>query len=417
MIRAQMKAPHARPQGVPFLATLEGGFPGDRTVQLGRGDLFGEIGALNGWPQSVTARTRTACQLVQIRVPALQRLREESTAFKERVDRVYRERALLFHLRSLPLLAGCDDATIQSLANEVELVSLRPGATLVQEGKPVDAMFLVRSGCLKLAQRMGDGEIAVSYLSKGMVLGDVEFVLRDQREWFSTASSVGYSELVKMGPAVVARLRERPEIEKQMWDSAVTRVKETGYARQHVDYGELLDFSLQRGLVQGSSVLVIDLERCTRCDDCVRACAETHGGQPRFVRDGPRYQHHLIARACYHCRDPVCLVGCPTGAIHRAQVGDVVEIQEAICIGCKSCATKCPYDAIIMQPTGESWADDAIPEQNRGKPRLVASKCDLCHTSPNGPACVNNCPQGCAIRVGTMEEFKGLLWPTKRGSS
>jgi len=157
--------------------------------------------------------------------------------------------------------------------------------------------------------------------------------------------------------------------------------------------------------------MLIDLDRCTRCDDCVRACAETHGGRPRFIREGERYGHHLIAHACVHCRDPVCLVGCPTGAIHRAQVGDVVEIQEDICIGCGSCARKCPYDAITMQPTGTRWPEDSVEKMLRGKDRSVASKCDLCHTSALGPACVNNCPQGCAIRVGTMEEFKLMLGP------
>jgi Fe-S-cluster-containing dehydrogenase component len=259
-----------------------------------------------------------------------------------------------------------------------------------------------------MSQRVADGEVAVSYLSKGMALGDVELLL-DQSGWFATASSVGYSELVKVSQGLVADLLEQPGVHDQVWQSATARVKESGYSRRHVDYAELLDFSLNKGLVQGNSILVIDLDRCTRCDDCVRACAETHGGRPRFIREGNRYRNQLIARACYHCRDPVCLIGCPTGAIHRAQVGDVVEIQEDICIGCGHCAKKCPYDAIIMQPLGETWPEEALPRHLRGKQRSVASKCDLCHTSPAGPACVNNCPQGCAIRVGTMEEFKSLL--------
>jgi Fe-S-cluster-containing dehydrogenase component len=38
----------------------------------------------------------------------------------------------------------------------------------------------------------------------------------------------------------------------------------------------------------------------------------------------------------------------PTGAIRRASVGDVVEIIDNLCIGCKACANNCPYDAIVM---------------------------------------------------------------------
>jgi len=411
MIVSQTATRAPQPGQAPFLSTIDVDLPDGKAMLLGPGEIFGEIGALNGWPQAVTARAKTRCKLVQIRVPALRRLKDDSPAFKKRIDDVYRERTLLFHLRKLPLLSSCDDRTIQSLAEKVDLVSVRPGKTLVKEGDPADGIYLVRSGCLRLSQKMADGEIAVAYLSKGMVLGDVELLLVQGHSWFSTVTSVGYSELVKMDSDVVSSLLAHSEIEKHFWRSAVDRVKETGYSQRHVDYAELLDFSLNRGLVEGNSILVIDLDRCTRCDDCVRACAETHGGRPRFVREGERYRSHLIARACYHCRDPVCLIGCPTGAIHRAQVGDVVEIQEDICIGCSQCSKKCPYDAIIMQPTGDVWPEDAVPKHLRGKPRSVASKCDLCHTSSTGPACVNSCPQGCAIRVGTMDDFKSMLRP------
>ncbi|MCZ6508133.1 MAG: 4Fe-4S dicluster domain-containing protein, partial [Acidobacteria bacterium] len=157
------------------------------------------------------------------------------------------------------------------------------------------------------------------------------------------------------------------------------------------------------------SILAIDLNRCTRCDDCVRACAATHDGLPRFVREGSTYGNLLVAKSCYHCRDPVCLVGCPTGAIHRAGVGDVVEISPEICIGCSSCANNCPYDAIMMHETGETWPEDTVPEGLRGRDRNLASKCDLCHDTGHGPACVSNCPQGCAYRVGSLEEFEKLL--------
>ena len=127
------------------------------------------------------------------------------------------------------------------------------------------------------------------------------------------------------------------------------------------------------------------------------------------MREGEKYDNLLITRACYHCRDPVCLVGCPTGAIHRTNVGDVVAIDEKLCIGCQSCANNCPYDAITMFDTGEVWPGDMVPQGLRGTKRLLATKCDLCYDTGHGPACVSNCPHGCAFRVGSIEEFQQLL--------
>src|SRR5207244_13025874 len=65
-----------------------------------------------------------------------------------------------------------------------------------------------------------------------------------------------------------------------------------------------------QGLMEAQNLLLIDLERCTRCDLCVRACADSHAGVTRLVRDGLRYDKYLVATSCRSCRDPLCMVGC-----------------------------------------------------------------------------------------------------------
>jgi len=314
------------------------------------------------------------------------------------------------HLKQTPLFANCDQGFLERLAPRLDLVSCDPDEVITREGEPAEALYVVRSGFVKLAQSFGAGQMVVSYLSKGMTLGEVEMLLDGLSTWYYTASSVVHAELLRIGYDEMRELLQTyPIVEKQLWESAVARLKESGYSRRNVTQSEFIETALVNGLVQGNSILVIDLNVCTRCDDCVRACSETHGGRPRFVREGDKYGNLLIAKACYHCRDPVCLIGCPTGAIHRTNVGDVVAIEERICIGCKACAMNCPYDAIQMHETGEVWPDNMIPQRLRGKPRVLASKCDLCYTSSTGPACVHNCPNGCAVRIGSVDEFQNLL--------
>jgi CRP-like cAMP-binding protein/Fe-S-cluster-containing hydrogenase component 2 len=400
----------AAARGITFLAAMDFNLPPGGSRRLAAGEYFGEIGAMSGWPQSVTARTASECTLLQIRVPALRLLRKRSPALKERLDTTYRRESLSEQLEATPLFAGCDRRFLDLLKEVVELVSLEPDEVVAREGEPADALYLVRSGFVKLAQRVGEGSIVVNYLSKGMTLGEVELLVGDTGGWTVTASSAEYAELVKIRAAELQNiLRRFPLVEKRLWESVVARIRETGAGRRNVGHSEFLQMALAEGLVQGNSMLVIDLDSCTRCDDCVRACAATHDGRPRFLREGEKYGHLQIAGACYHCRDPVCLVGCPTGAIHRSGSGHVVVVDEDICIGCQSCARACPYDSIVMHETGETWPDDMVPEGLRGKQRLVASKCDLCHTSAAGPACVRNCPNGCAWRIGSLAEFGDLL--------
>ena len=393
-----------------FLSAMDFDLGGaEDVVTLGPGEFFGEIGALNGWPQSVTVKALTPCVVVQIRVPALRLLKRQSSSFRKKIDAVYRERALLPQLRACPIFRACPDALLAGLAERVDLVSYTPGEIVIDEGATVEALHIVRSGFMRLSRRMGNGEATVTYLSKGMSVGEIELLVDGLESARFTVSSVGYGELVRIARRDLFEvLRTAPASEQELWRQAVARIKETGSRIGDPGSSEFIEFALDKGLVEGNSILVMNLDVCTRCDDCVRACADTHGGRPRFVREGERHENLLIARSCYQCQDPVCLIGCPTGAIRRANVGEVVEIKEQICIGCATCHDNCPYDAIVMHDTGTTWADDALPKALRGTPRAVASKCDLCYTSSAGPACVRNCPHHCAFRVGSIEEFRSL---------
>ena len=100
--------------------------------------------------------------------------------------------------------------------------------------------------------------------------------------------------------------------------------------------------------MEAQSLLVLDLEKCTRCDDCVRACADAHDGVTRLIREGLRFDKYLVATSCRQCRDPLCMVGCPVGSIRRRNSLEV--IIEDWCIGCGLCAKNCPYGNINMHP-------------------------------------------------------------------
>lgn len=393
-----------------FLTTMDFDLPHGASMTLGKGEILGEIGSLNGWPQSVTARVAAESTLVHIRVAALRAMRKKSATFKKQLDHLYRERTLRTQLAITPLFKHLAPELIDELTKRVDLVSVGPEEEIVKAGDEADALYMVRSGFVKLSEPKAGADLVVSYLSKGMTLGEVELLLDGVDKHRFTATSAGHAELVRISrDDFEAVLRNQQTAINQLWEFAVASIKDAGHTFQNPQKADLLEFGLKKGLVQGNSMLVIDLDVCTRCDDCVTGCANTHDGRPRFVREGDKYENFLIARSCYHCEDPVCLIGCPTGAIKRSNVGEVVTIDDQLCIGCGNCANKCPYDAIVMHETEETWSDSAFPKWLRGRERKVASKCDLCYTSDAGPACVNSCPHSCAFRIGSLDDFQSLL--------
>ena len=192
------------------------------------------------------------------------------------------------------------------------------------------------------------------------------------------------------------------------------------------------------GIVDGTNLLVMDMDLCIRCGNCSLACHKVHG-QSRLLRrgihiarpirpNGRSIQHVLLPSVCLHCQDPECLTGCPTGAIARFSEGQI-DIDPKTCIGCGDCATQCPYNAISMVPRKspatpqpglggilKNWlslAPPTVPRAVTETEDLLAVKCNLCENTSLNPkgakkhaySCEENCPTGALVRVNPLEYF------------
>ncbi len=133
--------------------------------------------------------------------------------------------------------------------------------------------------------------------------------------------------------------------------------------------------------MDAQSLLILDLEKCTRCDQCVKACADAHDGVTRLLRDGLRFDKYLVATSCRQCRDPLCMVGCPVGSIRRRNSLEV--IIEDWCVGCGLCANNCPYGNITVHEFDRTAKHARSRAHNKVR---KATSCDLCHDLPNQAA-------------------------------
>jgi Fe-S-cluster-containing hydrogenase component 2/CRP-like cAMP-binding protein len=155
-----------------------------------------------------------------------------------------------------------------------------------------------------------------------------------------------FRRLIEESPAVHARVEAAAEGWKKR--AAELHAAPAWEDRRGVQFTERFQ---ELGLVQGQQLMLIDLDRCTRCDECVRACIDTHeDGRSRLLLDGPRFGKYLVPTTCRSCRDPVCMIGCPVGSIHRGDNRQMVI--ENWCIGCGLCAANCPYGSIQMHDVG-----------------------------------------------------------------
>ncbi len=398
------------------------------TKTLTPGEIFGEVSAMTRSPRSATVIAKSAMRVLEIRWQGFREMMKRHSSMKVHIDQQYRQNNLQEHLRETPMFQHLSPHQIQRIADATifetfgtfqwdqnfkstkqQDISTRIQAEpiIVAQGEYVNGLMLIRNGFARLSRRHGHGEQTITYLGRGKSIGLREIHHNwkhgEQTPWLLNLRALGYVDVLQIPTEVVEEvLLPSLPADHQPFPLPTQPELASGNFRRKTQRKEIIEpnfieFLVENRFVNGREAMVIDLDRCTRCDDCVRACASTHDNNPRFNRQGEIYDHWMVTQACMHCLDPVCMIGCPTGAIGREQDTGVVTINDQTCIGCQACANSCPYGNIQMV---EIQTAKGQPIQDfDGLPILKATKCDLCSDQLGGPACLRACPHDALIRI------------------
>lgn len=424
---------------------------------------FGEMSVLGGQPRNATVAVPPAAEARVLEIQrATLRLLRKLKKFGELLDENYRRYGLSRTLLEV------QRATHNSLSSEL-LENLKKASRftvyakdhiLLQEGEPIDRLIFIKSGWTRRVRGIASDPTLVRSLASNPMLGDMVMELdddigfdflgagnwlgldaifhKDQTTWNYTATVMARTEVLEVE---ISHLRSEPALVKMIseyfpqFSEADDKLPEPPSDRRSVAAAAK---EIATGIVDGTNLLVMDMDLCIRCGNCSMACHKVHG-QSRLLRRGIHIarpvkpnslsiQHVLLPSVCLHCRDPECLTGCPTGAIARFSEGHI-DIDPKTCIGCGDCATQCPYNAISMVPrkpavpptpklsrTVKGWFSLALPKQPPAVTEtqdLLAVKCNLCENTSLNPkgakkpaySCEENCPTGALVRVNPREYF------------
>lgn len=380
------------------------------------GQFFGEMSLISGRPRQGDAIVAKDSILIETPRRIMVKLMNSNEEVRSGIDRVFIMRALQAAFRpQLPL----DE--LAKLAGQVEPCQFKAGEALFSEGEDGDYLHLIRSGTVVLSR--GSAALVLAQHHSGELVGQMALMGAPLRR--DTATAAVRTETLKIyRPQFLAMVNSQPEHVATLQNRLSALLQTTNVMASQPEAARAIGFLMEEGLGEATNALVIDETLCIGCDNCERACAETHNGLSRLQREsGASYANLHVPVSCRHCELPHCMKDCPPDALRRTANGEVF-ISDS-CIGCGNCETNCPYDAIKLsyaappKPGLLSWLffgrgsgpgeqagfNPSAQAKNAGK---KAVKCDACMGQAGGPACVRACPTGAAVRLAP-EQFVELV--------
>ncbi len=395
-----------------------------KTVPIGKGSIFGEVGLISGRRRGATVVAAEDTICVEISRNAALKLQSQVPTAKKAIERISTERLLLQMFGS-----GLKPEDIREVVDTSKIRQVRPGEAILKEGDEGNEIYVIRVGSMIVEKEIGGKPVFLSYLPAGSYVGEMALIAGGRRT--ATVKAAIKSEVIQIdGDAFKKVLEANPELLKRAKRDMASRQDINAFIEAKKDsfsgvvdmYSGVANFLVENGIGEATDVLLIDETLCVGCDNCEKACADSHDGLSRLDREAGRtYAHLHVPTSCRHCEHPHCMADCPPNAINRGPDGEVY-INDT-CIGCGNCQRNCPYGVIRMdkvppkKPSLLSWLffgfgpgpgepskkwSYANSDHSVEKPKK-AIKCDMCAGIEGGPSCVRACPTGAAIRVAPDE--------------
>ena len=383
------------------------------SIRLHQGQFFGEMSLLSGRRRSATVRASADCVILESPRREIVRLMNTYENVRTVIDQYFIIRTL-----RAGLAPDAPFEDVAAIAKTAELMRYNAEDVLFSEGDEATGLHLIRSGSVSVSRNIGGRDVVTTYVAAGNYVGEMGLLGQSKRS--ATVRATVATESIFLSATVFQQMvSSQTGLRERMQAKIKERLSENLRMEAAPEAGDLISFLMQQGLGEATDVLLIDESLCIGCDNCEKACAETHGGTSRLDRSaGPSYAQVHVPTSCRHCEDPHCMKDCPPDAIRRAPNGEVY-IQDS-CIGCGNCERNCPYG--VIQMAGEKEAAPGLlswlltgggPGPGERQPldantsMKKAVKCDMCKDLSGGPACVRACPTGAALRM-SPDEFVNL---------
>jgi cAMP-dependent protein kinase regulator len=173
--------------GSSMFAIVEGSVEVVRTLKSGRrrtvafmgeGDFFGEMSLLASTPRFATVKAFERTAVLELTREQLEQLLERHPSVEDVLQGFHRERLLEDVLRGNPLFRSLSAEQREALARDFQICTRQQGTVLLEQGKEVDALYLLLRGRCQVLHRHPDGsQTPLRTLGEGDMFGEIALML------------------------------------------------------------------------------------------------------------------------------------------------------------------------------------------------------------------------------------------------
>lgn len=165
-------------------------------AHLGKGEIFGEISALFRMPRISSVLAAKPTVVLEIAGDIFEKMIEHNPALRNAIIRRFGDRLIETALRAVSFLRYLPAGALSNLIHEASLVSIVPGSTIVDEGEPGDAMFVIVHGAAKVLHSIDEQSLPLAIIGPGDYFGEWSVMTGAPRT--ATVTALSHIEAIRI---------------------------------------------------------------------------------------------------------------------------------------------------------------------------------------------------------------------------
>jgi ATP-binding cassette subfamily B protein len=203
-------------------------------ASLRPGSEFGDAALLEGGVRTASVRCSTSVEVLRLGRDDFQELLGRHPELRTHLEMTARFRALHGFLYEYSNFGRLSAQALQELIENLEPVGFSKGQMVLREGDPAGAMYIVRSGRVRIFTNKDGRAMNLAFCREGDFFGELSLLTGSPRAASAEASSD--SQLFALRPEAVHDLRKRFQDFSSLLDERVAQYNKDTEARVPLDF-------------------------------------------------------------------------------------------------------------------------------------------------------------------------------------